>query len=286
MSKSLSVLLALGVLAMLALTSVASAGHLTDPRSRNVVPMGHLPWPTHFSDDFDFANDSTISDIAFWGNYAIQGSYSSFRFVDISDPNNPVQVSNTPCGGQPPAQGNTNGQGDITISPDGNILVRSQDSARVLPGNDPNLACTPGTGGGLAQGWEGLQIFDTSNKANPQFVKAVFTDFGSHTHTQYHDKANNRLIIYVSRSGTRQPSTGGYGTTPTNPYGGQNWPEHHRGRGAPGRPAERAGREPLHPGRARARVRDCRRLPRRGGVRGHQAPVRRLPPEHDPVGHH
>jgi LVIVD repeat len=227
MPVSLRVALALGVLATLALAPPASAGHTNDPRSRNVVPLGHLAWDARVSPDGNFANDTTLSDIAFWGNYVIEGSYSGFRFVDVSDPNNPRTVSDTPCGGQPPTQPNTNGQGDITISPDGNILVRSQDSGRILPGNDQSLACTPGTGGSTAQGWEGLQIFDTSNKAAPQFVKAVFTDFGSHTHTQYHDKANNRLIIYVSRSGTRAPSTGGYGLTPTNPYGGQNWPAEH-----------------------------------------------------------
>ncbi len=55
-------------------------------------------------------------------------------------------------------------------------------------------------------------------------MKAVFTDFGSHTHTQYHDKANNRLVIYVSRGGTSGP-TGGYNAPPgPSPYGGQNWP--------------------------------------------------------------
>jgi hypothetical protein len=56
----------------------------------------------------------------------------------------------------------------------------------------------------------------------PRFVKAVFTDFGSHTHTQYYDRANNRLIIYVSRSGAREGAqgTGAYQASPPNPYGG------------------------------------------------------------------
>jgi hypothetical protein len=229
MPKSLRVVLALGVFATMALSfaSMASAGHTTDPRSRNVVPLGHSPWTTKFTDDFVFNNDSTISDIAFHGNLALQGSYSGFRFVDVSDPNNPTLVGEEVCGNTPPYSatnsGNSNSQGDITISPDGNVVVRSQDSGRVLPGNDLSLACTSGTGGSTALGFEGLQIFDTSNKADPVFVKAVFTDFGSHTHTQYYDRANNRLIIYVSRSGTTGP-TGGYGTPSTSPYGGENWP--------------------------------------------------------------
>jgi hypothetical protein len=226
MLKPLRLLVPLAALVLLTLPSVASAGHTTDPRSRNLVPMGHSPWTTKFSEDFNYNNDSTISDIAFWRNYAIQGSYSGFRFVDISNPNNPVTVSETTCGSAAPfsGTGDTNGQGDITISPDGNILVRSQDSGRILPGNDLSQACTPGTGGSTSQGFEGLQIFNVANKNAPgTFVKAVFTDFGSHTHTQYYDQANNRLVIYVSRSGTTGP-TGGYGTPSTSPYGGQNWP--------------------------------------------------------------
>jgi hypothetical protein len=239
MHKPARLFLAVAV-AALVVPAAASAGHTTDPRSRNLIPLGHSPWPTRFSDDYDFTNDSTISDIAFWGRYAIQGSYSGFRFVDISNPNNPVQVSETRCGNAPPFSatnsGNTNSQGDITISPDGNVLVRSQDSARVLPGNDPANACEPGTtappgtpGGTTQLGWEGLQIFDVSNKAAPRFVAAVFTDFGSHTHTQYFDRANNRLIIYVSRSGAREGAqgTGAYQASPPNPYGGQNWPATH-----------------------------------------------------------
>jgi hypothetical protein len=239
MPKTFRFMLVLAAVAALVVPATATAGHTTDPRSRNLIPLGHSPWTTKFSDDFNYTNDSTISDIAFWGRYAIQGSYSGFRFVDISDPNNPVTFSDTICGNSPPYSstnsGNTNSQGDITISPDGNVLVRSQDSARVLPGNDPANACQPGTtaptgtpGGTTQIGWEGLQIFDVSNKAAPRFVKAVFTDFGSHTHTQYYDRANNRLIIYVSRGGQREGSQGANAyqppPAPPNPYGGQNWP--------------------------------------------------------------
>lgn len=203
------------VVAVLAIPASAMALHENDPRSRNMVVKGHIEWPANVVRDTTTANDVTISDIAFWRNYAVQGAYDGFRFVDISNPDAPVEVSDTQCGAS---------QGDITISPDGNVLVRSQDSARVIPGNDLANACNPGTnapagtpGGTTQAGFEGLQIFDTSNKAAPVFVKGVFTDFGSHTHTQYHDRANNRLIIYVSRSG----STTAY--LPGQPFGGQNW---------------------------------------------------------------
>jgi hypothetical protein len=194
-------IVALSAVAALALPASALAGHENDPGTPNMQKLGHnLEVPV--------SGGAIHSDIAFWRNYAFEGSYDGFRILDIADPNNPVEVSDTLCGAS---------QGDVTISPDGNVLVRSQDSARVLPGNDLAQACHPGLSGSTQNGFEGLQIFDVSNKAAPRFVKAVFTDFGSHTHTQYYDRANNRLIIYVSRSG----STTAYG--PGQPYGGQNW---------------------------------------------------------------
>jgi LVIVD repeat-containing protein len=207
MTRSIRLLAVVAAFLALAIPAVASAAHEGDPRTTNLVPLGHLPEPLLPSGNFN-------SDIAFWRNYAIEGAYDSFRIIDISNSSAPVEVSDTLCGWS---------QGDITISPDGNVLVRSQDSPRQLPGNDPNQACADTGAGTLANGWEGLQIFDISNKAAPRFIKAVFTDFGSHTHTQYYDRANNRLIIYVSRSGSRE-GAGGYSAATPNPYGGQNWP--------------------------------------------------------------
>jgi hypothetical protein len=200
-------LTALGVFAFLVFPASAFAGHENDPGTANMPKLGHnLEVPV--------SGGAIHSDIAFWRNYAFEGSYDGFRILDISNPMAPVEVSDVLCGAS---------QGDMTISPDGNILIRSQDSGRVIPGNDLNQACHPGTSGSTVNGFEGLQIFNVSNKAAPVFVKALHTDFGSHTHTQYYDRANNRLIIYVSRSGTSGP-TGGYGTPSTSPYGGQNWP--------------------------------------------------------------
>ena len=118
-------------------------------------------------------------------------------------------------------------------------------------------------GGSTALGFEGLQIFDVSNKAAPRFVKAVFTDFGSHTHTQYYDRANNRLVIYVSRGGTQRAGRAAMRHSRPRPYGGQNWPAkhglHHGRHGAARQSCRRRGREPLH--RRRDRVGDAGRLP-------------------------
>ena len=210
MRKAVRLILPLAALGMLLLPTPAAATHATFPRSGNVVPLGESPRPGSFLTSPTNPN----SDIAFWRNYAIQGSYTGFRIVDISNRAAPTQVSEAVCG---------RSQGDVTISPDGNIVVRSQDEPRILPGNDINRACEAGTAPPTATtpigrqavdiGWEGLQIFDVSNKANPRFVKAIATDCGSHTHTQYHDRANNRLLIYVSRAGGGHGIRTPYGTT-------------------------------------------------------------------------
>jgi hypothetical protein len=185
----------------------------------------------------------------------------------------PTQISEVTCGRD---------QGDITISPTGNVLVRSQDTARILPNNDINRACEVGTSAPpdspvgqqtVDLGWEGLQIFDISNKASPRFVGAVATDCGSHTHTQYYDAANNRLIIYVSRSGGGNGVMTPYGTTCSqftpkitavevplsNPAAARVFNNNHRGR--------------------------QQRVPRHGRSRAAAAPVRGVPSVHDPLGH-
>jgi hypothetical protein len=63
------------------------------------------------------------SDLAFWGKTAYQGTYEGFRIIDITEPDNPVQVNNfTDC-----VAGTTTGnQGDVIVW--GDILVRSWNS--------------------------------------------------------------------------------------------------------------------------------------------------------------
>jgi hypothetical protein len=60
------------------------------------------------------------SDLAFWGNRAYQGTYEGFRVIDITQPDNPVEIENfTGC-----VAGTTTGnQGDVVVW--GDILVRS-----------------------------------------------------------------------------------------------------------------------------------------------------------------
>jgi hypothetical protein len=130
------------------------------------------------------------SDLAFQGNYAYQGTYTGFRIIDISNPAAPVEkVNYTGC---------TTGQGDVVVHK--NILVRSWD-APVTAGGAATQAC----GGELmGQGFEGINIFDVADPANPVYKgKLRFTTAdnpdtgcGSHTATAVPHDASNTLYIY------------------------------------------------------------------------------------------
>jgi hypothetical protein len=128
------------------------------------------------------------SDLAFWGKRAYQGTYEGFRIIDITEPDNPVQVNNfTGC-----VQGTTTGnQGDVVVWDD--VLVRSWNS----PAPGSGAVC-----GGVATpaGQEGVHVFDVSDPTNPVGLAFVATPCGSHTATGVPDLANNRLLVYSNPS--------------------------------------------------------------------------------------
>jgi LVIVD repeat len=136
------------------------------------------------------------SDLAFKGNLAFQGHWNGFRVLDVSDPANPVQVSNYEACVHP------SGQGDIVVY--GNILVRTWDSAS----NTGSLTC----GGQLVgTGFEGIHIFNIADPANPVFVKQLRmaatgndpgapTGCGAHTATAVPDPGRDNLYLYVGAS--------------------------------------------------------------------------------------
>jgi hypothetical protein len=153
--------------------------------SDNMIPLGHseraVPLTGPGSGVFN-------SDLAFWGNHAIQGTYEGFRIIDISEPGEPVEVANfADC----VAGATTGNQGDVIVWED--IVVRSWNS--------------PAPGGGAVCGGvavppfqEGLHVFDISDPTNPQALTFVPTLCGSHTATGVPDAANNRLLVYNSPS--------------------------------------------------------------------------------------
>ncbi len=134
------------------------------------------------------------SDLAFWGRTVYAGNYDGFRTIDISDPENPVVRSDFNCPGA---------QHDVSVYR--GLLFTSIDAP--ITGPECGSARTPSG----VPGFEGIRIFDVSDPSNPQYVDAVATDCGSHTHTLVPDPANGRVLLYVSS----YPS----GVLPTSPYG-------------------------------------------------------------------
>ena len=136
---------------------------------------------------------STNSDLAFLGNYAIQGNYNGWQIWDISNPSRPVLKTAYFC----PAS-----QSDVSVYK--NLLFISGE----------------GLGGRLdcgAQGvrdtvskerLRGLRIFDISDISAPRNVGNVQTCRGSHTHTVLVDpKDAENVYVYISGSaGVRSPS--------------------------------------------------------------------------------
>ncbi|MEA2002594.1 MAG: hypothetical protein U9N84_12035, partial [Actinomycetota bacterium] len=178
----------LAVVSMFLLTlplGSAQAGHDDDPRTKNLHPMGHIEEAASL-----FHGPPNIhTDIAFWGDYAFQGSWLGFDIRDISAPGNPKHVSSTVCEGN---------QGDVVVWE--NILVRSW--------NSPASGTQECDGSTVPAGFEGLHVFDTSDVNNPVLVgsvdlstSAIAGRCGSHTATGVPDLTNGRLLIYNNGGG-------------------------------------------------------------------------------------
>ncbi|ANC32216.1 LVIVD repeat-containing protein [Isoptericola dokdonensis] len=131
----------------------------------------------------DFAAENAYSsDLAFQGKYAFAGNYNGFTIYDISKPKSPKQVVQVLCPGS---------QNDISVYDD--ILVLSTDSSR----SDDSCASTAQSAT-VKDSWEGLKIFDISDVRNPEYVAAVETACGSHTHSLAPSKNGRDVYAYVS----------------------------------------------------------------------------------------
>lgn len=143
----------------------------------------------------NYSDDGTYrvgTDLAFWGNRLIAGNLDQgvgpnasppggFRVMDISNPTAPVELGQYVCSGD---------QSDVSVWKD--VVVTSIDK----PTQEFCTAEETAARGGAAV-WEGLRIVSIANPANPRIVDTVRTRCGSHTHTIYHDKRANRLLVYV-----------------------------------------------------------------------------------------
>src|SRR5688500_17979152 len=174
------------VASVLTLPLSASAGHTSDPRTKNMHPKGHIVEPASLLNPA-VANPDIHTDIAFWGKLAFQGNWDGFNIRDISDPDNPTQVSRTFCNGD---------QGDIIVWDD--ILVRAWNTNTPAAGR----TCDGQT---VSPGFEGLHVFDISDLSDPDLVDSIDLPCGSHTLTAVPDEGNDRLLVYSSSSSNSCP---------------------------------------------------------------------------------
>ncbi len=148
---------------------------------------------------------STNSDIAFTGNYAIQGNYNGFQVWDISNPSSPTLKTAYYC----PAS-----QSDVSVYK--NLLfVSGEGNSGRLDCGDQGVRDTVST-----ERLRGIRIFDISDIANPKYIANVQTCRGSHTHTVLEDpKDKENVYVYVSGSaGVRSPNElAGCVRSPTDP---------------------------------------------------------------------
>ncbi len=138
--------------------------------------------------DFDYMN----SDVAFKGNYVIQGNFQGFSVWDITDPFHPRLVHAERC----PEQ-----QNDVSVYK--NLLF--------LSGESQNGRVDCGTQGVQEpvspERFRGVRLIDISDPTHPRIVANVQTCRGSHTHTVVTDPKDTSVVyIYVSGQAPVRPT--------------------------------------------------------------------------------
>lgn len=188
----------------LAVVSAALLGLTLAPGAAQAAPEPHLPDTDdprfHLSQNEPLGHNmellsntpkvapltATNSDMAFTGDYVIQGNYSGFNVVDISDPANPTVRTSVLCPG---------GQGDANVY--GNLLFTSveQTNGRVDCGTQGNPA------GAQDERMRGVRIWDIADLDNPVQVAVIQTCRGSHTNRLVEDP-NDPDHVYIYNNGT------------------------------------------------------------------------------------
>jgi hypothetical protein len=138
------------------------------------------------------ANSLTNSDIAFSGQYAIQGNYSGYQVWDISNPRHPTLYSAYVC----PAS-----QSDVSVFK--NLLFVSAEAQNGR--KDCGMNGVPDSVSNDRV--RGIRIFDITDIAHPRYITNVQTCRGSHTHTVVtdpNDAAN--VYVYISGSANVRPA--------------------------------------------------------------------------------
>ncbi|HEX2718772.1 MAG TPA: hypothetical protein VHM67_13905 [Gemmatimonadaceae bacterium] len=153
---------------------------------RNMRVLAKAPAPPEFLGKVN-------SDLAFKGNYVIQGSFNGWQIWDIANPSSPRLATAFVC----PAS-----QSDVSVY--GNLLIVSgEDLAARLDCGTQGVKDTVST-----DRLRGVRIFDISDITRPRNVGNVQTCRGSHTHTLLVDpKDRENVYVYISGSGpVRSPT--------------------------------------------------------------------------------
>ena len=175
-------LFAVGAAVALAMTALPAFADIPPPdtivTSPNVTHVGNIAKPAPIA--------ATINtDVAFQGDYAYVGNYGGFSIYDIRNPKKAKAVSSVVCPGS---------QMDVSVY--GDLLFTAVDSSR----SDDSCASTA-LSADHPEAWEGVRIFDISDKAAPRYIKSVETNCGSHTLSlvpgRGRDKDRN-VYLYIS----------------------------------------------------------------------------------------
>src|SRR5687768_8463767 len=114
----------------------------------------------------------TNSDLAFIGNYVIQGNYNGVQFWDVTTPTQPKLAAAYLC----PAS-----QSDVSVYRNLVFVSGESTSGRIDCGtNAPADSVSHDR-------LRGIRIFDVTDVRNPRYIANVQTCRGSHTHTLVHD---------------------------------------------------------------------------------------------------
>jgi hypothetical protein len=153
--------------------------------SWNLRLVSHTPKPPMAVGAFN-------SDLAFLGNYLMQGNYNGFMVWDISTPTRPSLVRGYVC----PAS-----QDDVSVYRNLLFVSSESTSGRLDCGTVPDSAQVS------EHRMRGIRIFDVSDFRNPRYIHNVQTCRGSHTHTLITDPNDpNNVYIYVSGSAQVRPA--------------------------------------------------------------------------------
>jgi LVIVD repeat len=172
-------------LAMSVLAGIPAASAQSVPAADEVVSSPNMKLVANIPQMDPLSGpDALGTDIAFQGDFAFVGNYLGFTIYNIKNPKRPRIVSQVFCPGS---------QNDVSIT--GNLLFLSTDSRR----SDNSCNSVAQSDGSLPY-WEGMKIFDVSDKSAPRYIQSIDTDCGSHTHTLVPaaSSADRAVYLYIS----------------------------------------------------------------------------------------